>query len=154
MQIFQIKEKGIITPESMIRTVVDLISFFLIMAISIYIPFIFAFEIDTNSGLILYFEFILDIWFMLELLLNFFTAYYEKGVLITDRKKIVKRYLKTWFMVDLCSSVPFSFIVVGMKDEGSSAAALKSAKLIRIFRLAKYARLIRLIRFLKLNKLL
>jgi hypothetical protein len=117
----EIKECAIITPESLLRTTIDLISFFLIMAISIYIPFIFAFEIDTSSGPILYFELMLDIWFMIELLVNFFTAYYEKGILITSRKKIIIRYLKTWFLVDLFSSIPFSFIVLGMSENGTSA---------------------------------
>jgi hypothetical protein len=40
----------ILSPDSLFRSLVDFISFMLIMGISLYIPFIFAFDIDTTSG--------------------------------------------------------------------------------------------------------
>ena len=55
--------------------------------------------------------------FLIDILLNFNTSIYEKGVLITDRKVIIKNYLKLWFWVDLISSFPYStafnFFVLG-----------------------------------------
>ncbi len=39
----------IISPDSGIRTIVDLVSFILILFISLYIPFIFAFNVDTSG---------------------------------------------------------------------------------------------------------
>jgi hypothetical protein len=131
----------------------DLISFFLILGISLYIPFVFAFDIDTSVGGFYTFELFLDCWFLFEIIMNFFTGYVEKGILIMDRKKIFKKYVKTWFFIDMISSFPFSFITLG-SDGTNSGAVLQSTKLIRILRLAKYARLLRLIRFLKVNKFL
>lgn len=84
--------------------------------------------------------------------MNFFTGFYEKGILIMDRKSICKKYLMTWFILDIISSFPFSIIELA-NNNNTSSKALKSTNLLRILRLTKYARLIRLIRFFKLNKL-
>jgi hypothetical protein len=95
---------------------------------------------------------IIDIWFLMEITMNFCTGFYEKGILIMNRRRIVQKYLKTWFAMDMISSFPFSILELANTGD-SSTEALKSAKLLRILRLTKYARLVRLIRFLKLNKL-
>ena len=42
---------------------------------------------------------------------NFNTGFYEKGALVMQRKHIVINYLKTWFMIDLLASFPYSWIV-------------------------------------------
>ena len=39
-------------------------------------------------------------FFLIDLTLNFNLAYYEKGVIITNRKKIVRNYLTTEFFYD------------------------------------------------------
>lgn len=70
---------------------------------------IFAFEITTTSPFHVFIETFIDIWFLLEILLNFLTGYYEKGHLVMQKKKIAINYIKTWFFLDLISSIPFSF---------------------------------------------
>lgn len=71
------------------------------------------------------------------------------------KKHIATNYLRTWFLFDLISSIPFSFFVhdstLDAKDE---LAALKQTKIVRLLRLIKYARLLRLIRFMKVNKVM
>jgi hypothetical protein len=143
------KNKWILSPESTVRQAIDLLSFIIIIFISLYIPFVFSFAITTSRHFT-YFEASLDIWFILEIILNFFTGYYEKGILIMERKKIFKNYMKGWFFADLISSIPTSFFDIISEDE--SYDVFKSAKLLRILRMAKYARLLRIIRFIKVNK--
>ena len=92
----------------------------------------------------------MDIWFIFEIMLNFFTGYYDKGVLVMERCKITENYLRGWFFIDLISSAPTSIIDLSL-DHGSSGV-LKSTKLLRIIRMTKYARLLRILRFLKGNK--
>jgi hypothetical protein len=53
---------------------------------------------------------IIDLWFLFEIVINFFTAYYEKGCLVIDHKKIALNYAKTWFALDIISSFPISFM--------------------------------------------
>lgn len=117
---FRLKPSFIILPDSLFRTIIDLVSFVLIMSISIYIPFIFAFDIDTSIGPALYFELILDTWFIIEVVFNIFTGFYEKGVLVINKKQIFIRYVKTWLFIDLASSIPFSYVSVLTEGKSST----------------------------------
>ena len=77
-----IKSSWVISPDSTFRTTVDLGSFIIIMIISIYIPFIFAFDVDTSNYRFEFFEMGIDIWFLTEISLNFNTAFSYKGYLV------------------------------------------------------------------------
>ena len=57
--------------------------------------------------------------------------------MVTDLDKIVKHYLKGWFLIDLIAIFPFNMIVGGGE----------SLKLVRIFRLPKF------LRFLEMSKM-
>lgn len=116
----------------------------------------FAFDLDSSSiPFLKRYEIFLDFWFLTEIALNFITGYFDKGILVMDRKLIFLSYMRTWFWLDIFSSIPFSFVYFsGGGNTFTNLQALKSAKLIRIFRMAKYARLVRLLRFLKVNKLM
>lgn len=46
---------------------------------------------------------------MIDMVLQFITAYYKHGNLITDRKKVAKHYLKGYFAFDLIA-VAFLYI--------------------------------------------
>lgn len=106
-----------------------------------------AFNIDT-TGIFTYMEICFDLWFIFEILINFTTGFYDKGILIMNRKAICKNYIKGWFFVDAMSSFPMSLVDL-FTEEQEDYSALQSAKLLRIVRITKWARLIRLIRFLK-----
>ena len=48
-----------------------------------------------------------DLYFLLDLFVNFRTAYFDSnGHIITDNRTIAKRYLKTWFIIDFSSCIP------------------------------------------------
>ena len=49
--------------------------------------------------------------------MNFVTGYYKRGNVIMKRGPIMKRYLRTWFLIDLVSSFPYSWIVHDNKIE-------------------------------------
>ena len=56
---------------------------------------------------------IIDFIFILDIFINFFTAYYNfDEVLIIDSKSIYKNYLKTWFFFDLLSAIPIKTIII------------------------------------------
>lgn len=44
------------------------------------------------------------------LVINFNAGFYEKGVLVMQRKSIVINYLKTWFILDFLASFPYSWV--------------------------------------------
>lgn len=67
------------------------------------------------------------------------------GDVILNPKVIAIRYLKGWFAIDLCSSLPLDYIFLTF--EGNSYTA---GRAIRILRLAKLLQLLRLLRISRL----
>lgn len=81
--------------------------------------------------------------FFIDIILNFFSAYYEKFVLIDKRTKIACKYLKSWFLIDLVCIIPFNLIFEDSANYG---------KLVRLTRISKMYRLVKMMRFLKMIK--
>ncbi|XP_031433622.2 potassium channel KAT4-like isoform X2 [Clupea harengus] len=48
----------------------------------------------------------LDFIFLLNIISCFFVGYEKDGVVITDASNVRRRYLHTWFIVDVCSLIP------------------------------------------------
>lgn len=47
------------------------------------------------------FDYFVDAMFILDIIVNFFSAYYDsENNLILDNKKIALKYLKGWFIID------------------------------------------------------
>ena len=83
----------------------------LIVGSSIYTPYRIAF-LDGQSGVILWLEALFDLFFLVDIALTFFSAYYNsEDVLIERKSQIAWNYLKFWFILDLASAVPISLIL-------------------------------------------
>jgi hypothetical protein len=53
-------------------------------------------------------ELCIDFVFILDILISFFIAYEDKELNLEIRVKyIAVKYLKSWFMLDVCSSMPY-----------------------------------------------
>jgi hypothetical protein len=63
--------------------------------------------------LLLLFDIIIDLFLMLDIVINCFTAYVYviEEQLITDFLKILKKYMEGYFFVDLISAIPFNTIL-------------------------------------------
>ena len=110
------KARGVIYPDATFKGAWDLLCLFFIIYQSIIIPFRLCFEVDAAGGLY-YFETIIDVSFMIDILVTFNTGFYKKGYLVMKRKEIIKNYLKTWFVLDLLASFPYSWIFKDNVDE-------------------------------------
>ena len=56
-------------------------------------------------------DLVIDFLFIFDISLNFFTAIEDdNGELITNHKTIILAYIKSWFLIDILSSVPISLI--------------------------------------------
>lgn len=88
-------------------------------------------------------DFITDISFIMDLLLNFFMAFHDfNGTLITQNRRIAINYLTSWFFIDLASSIPFSFILQDDSEKGFIS-------LVKVSRLPKLGRLLRLFKLIR-----
>ena len=82
-------------------------------------------------------------YFGLDIGVNFRSAYYSRrGNLVTNNKNIVKKYLSTWFVLDLMAVLPIQYVEYWI-SEGSANKSMESSHN-RNFKVAKAARLIRL----------
>ena len=88
----------------------------------------------------------IDIFFILDTSLNFFTAYYdEQKRLIDELNEIVRNYLKFWFWMDLSGSIPFDLLSLAIFDATSG----KAISVFRILKLPRILRLLRITQFLR-----
>ena len=90
-------------PDNKLGWAWSLIIIVLLLWASIYLPYRLAFIVEPELGLIIM-EIIIDLLFGLDIIINFFTAFYDnQNNLITKKTEIAKNYLKTWFLIDLIS---------------------------------------------------
>ena len=86
---------------------------FLILVINIFhVPTAYFFELQFESYdyfLLIILETVPIYVFIAEILVNFNTACYKKGELISIRKKIAKNYIKSNLTVDFFTIFPFLF---------------------------------------------
>ena len=56
----------------------------------------------------------IEVWFFVDIILNFFTQHKvgDTGVVLTKGREVKLRYLKTWFVVDALSLVPWERVLI------------------------------------------
>jgi len=89
-------------------------------------------------------EFAVDIFFMVDVILNFNTGFIEEEKFISSRTEIAKRYVSGWFWLDLLTSIPFDRIF-GL---GNSLHISQISKILKIFRIARLLKLLKLLRLI------
>ncbi|EFJ48067.1 hypothetical protein VOLCADRAFT_117675 [Volvox carteri f. nagariensis] len=140
---------GLIRPEG--RTKWDLFILVLLAWVLFGSPVVICFGLsgDTLGGdWVRIVELCVDLAFTFDIYLNFRTAYYDsKGHLVTERWRIARHYLKTWFLLDLICIIPYDLITAG------TMGFLSMLKLLRVVRVGKVIRMIRMYRLLRVIRL-
>ncbi|KAK7412047.1 hypothetical protein VNO78_03493 [Psophocarpus tetragonolobus] len=87
-------------------------------------PFEVAFMHNSSNKNLLIVDTVVDLFFAIDIVLTFFVAYIHRTthLLVSDRKKIVFRYLSTWFVMDLASTIPYE--ALGYLFTGKQAVSL------------------------------
>jgi hypothetical protein len=81
----------------------------LLIYTALIMPYRMAFIDSTFGDDWFYAELVIDILFFTDLLVNCNSAYIDnEAMLITDRKMIFCRYVKTWFFFDIAACIPFN----------------------------------------------
>ena len=74
------------------------------------VPFQFCFDYEAVPMTVI--DFLVDTFFLTDIVLNFHTSFVgEDGEVITDMKQIRHYYLRTWFALDLVTSLPYGLLV-------------------------------------------
>jgi CRP-like cAMP-binding protein len=139
----------------------DVCGMLLILYLSLTIPMDMSFSSGAtyNEYDFFSFAFFIDLFFIFDILLNFNTCYYYKGVLVTSRCKIAKTYLKGFFLLDLAASIPYDMIIALVNEDGQhpaydSTKVLRSSKMLRMMRMVRALKIIRLVRIFRLRVIL
>ena len=116
----------------------DLFVLVLIIASCLLIPFQIAFQHVTNwSGTEI--VYLIDLFFLIDIVLNFFTSYRHKGAEITDRKKTAAHYLTTLFVIDLVANFPLDAFFMMFQD-----IQVYNVSLVLILRIPRLLRIVRM----------
>ena len=129
----------IILPDNPYKKMWDLLIAFLILYSAIITPYEIAF---SDSSKVSWFEILIDILLGIDIVLTFFSAYTDdEENLVKNHKKIIKKYLKSWFIVDIISVLPISYI---FNQQGKYSGLTKISKLPKLYRLVKLTKLLRI----------
>ena len=102
------KKKFMIYPEDKLKNFWDPLMTIILLIACITTPIELAFEIDSENTTDSILSYFIDLMFMIDIILIFFTAFYDEEMeTVTDRKTIAKTYLKGWFILDLLAVIPF-----------------------------------------------
>jgi len=126
-------KKYIVNPDGNMKRRWDGIMVVLILYSVLYIPVQIAFDDSAPSGTTI-FDNIVDAFFISDIVISGRTAYYDdsEDAYMTDPLKIYNNYMKTWFLADFFSGVPFDSIVTDTISITSSS--LVSLRLIKVIR--------------------
>ncbi|MDM8538809.1 ion transporter, partial [Desulfobacterales bacterium HSG17] len=88
--------------------------------------------------------YIIDLFFFMDIVLNFFTTFRYQGIEIKEKKETAKHYLKTMFTVDIIANIPIELIFI--LDPIRNIYHLPLVLLLRLPRLLRIARMILIFR--------
>mmetsp|Transcript_16868 Transcript_16868/g.55188 ORF Transcript_16868/g.55188 Transcript_16868/m.55188 type:complete len:904 (+) Transcript_16868:89-2800(+) len=124
-----------IDPDGAFRQSWDVAQALILLYLSLFTPYRVAYS-EPAYGVEFWFEFLIDIYFYIDLVLNFFTAYYDDhGRLVPQRPRIIMHYLSRWFWLDALAAIPFDYMTSGA---GNLSNVLKFPRLLRLGRIFKY----------------
>ena len=136
----------------------------MVMYITVLMPVNVSFDVERlNEQPFPTLDLVIDIAFILDVFLNFISAYTTAdGAVVYHVKDIAKKYLKGWFWLDLIASVPFNYLepdtgnynrlgrCVRPAARACPRARLTPCRRCRLARLSRVARGLRMLRLLKL----
>ena len=138
----------------------DLAMIFILSVNLILLPIVIAFYVDDYGTQWIVINSITDAVFIIDILLNFRTGIVtsecpqdrdNKHLVILDSRIITLQYLKTWFVLDVISAIPFDNISLLFLDRDKNIASLlRASRALRTLRMAKLLSLLRLLRISRL----
>jgi hypothetical protein len=108
--------KCILSPDCIFRMVWDLLVLVFTVYSGISVPFRVSFDVEMSAGWQV-FEHIATCVFIVDIILNFNTAFYRAGNKVGNRRSIACEYLKFWFWLDLIASFPYDWVFMAIVDD-------------------------------------
>ncbi|XP_077261128.1 potassium voltage-gated channel protein ether a go-go isoform X2 [Temnothorax americanus] len=109
---------------------------------AIMVPYNVAFKNKTSEDVsLLVVDSIVDVIFFIDIVLNFHTTFVGAGgEVVSDPKVIRMNYLKSWFVIDLLSCLPYDVFNAFDHDEDGIGSLFSALKVVRLLRLGRVVR--------------
>jgi hypothetical protein len=146
--------RGLIHPHGLFRQSWDGLFMLAGAYVVLVLPYRIAFVSRYNAGYAVI-DFLLDVFFMSDVLLNFFTAFCrDDGLLVTSHVQIARHYARTWFLPDALSSIPFDWFSFGSPLRATSMDGVEAeeADVTELRQLLRVLKCIKLLRLLTLSR--
>jgi hypothetical protein len=150
IHVINLRRRLLLTPTSATVMYMDATMMILLMFTATVTPFEVCFMEANGFDALFLINRLVDVGFILDMVLHFFTAYQDKdGNIVDDHTEIVSHYLKTWFTFDAVTAVlpiPFEFIGAATGDTtGGKIKVLRAARIIRIIKILRIFRASRIL---------
>mmetsp|Transcript_7404 Transcript_7404/g.16268 ORF Transcript_7404/g.16268 Transcript_7404/m.16268 type:complete len:704 (+) Transcript_7404:40-2151(+) len=156
---------GVLNPNWPGRLAWDMGVILLVVIDAMVLPFQLAYkEEDPPDFFDTFWQWVTTSFFTVDIILSFMTAYQagendelvEPGSLVKSKARIARNYLRTWFPIDIASTIPWGYIATAITppdSEGNSSSAGQMAKLTKIVKFVRFLRLMRMLRLAKLAQI-
>ena len=131
-------QKLLISYDSRVKNIFEILVLIMINISSMIILYDFCFKESLDSPDNLFsttaIYYVIEGFFAVFIILQFFQTYQDPATLlvITDFKKIALKYIKSWFIIDFLSIIPYEIFF------SKNDANIKYFKMIRLLRLPKF----------------
>lgn len=142
-----LRNTGILMPTGRLKITWDIFIALLLFYSAVTVPLHVVFDSFSNGDRgkgILNFDIVVVVSFFLDMVATINTAYYcgKTDAYIVARNRILEHYMRTWFVIDLFSCLPFDSIVAAtVTEDSSNYTALKLVKIIKFLRLIRLVKL-------------
>ena len=138
----------LLNPESRLMQLWDLTTVAALLFTLLVSPYEIGFLEDHEGDMpvLQIINILVNVTFGVDLFLNFFRPYRDAlSQKVKSHARIAKNYLRSWFVIDLMSTVPFDLLATAMfpADEDGSSEVQTQFKLVRLMRLMKLFRIVR-----------
>jgi hypothetical protein len=141
----------IILPHSTVRYAWEVAITLTLLYVALVIPVLVFFAVDDSVPGWFAANMVVFGLFVVDMVVAFVSAYEDSqsGDIVVDQRAIAVRYLTTWFLLDLCATIPVELIFPSTKagNVNQLPRVIRLSRAVRVVRLLRLLRLIRLTRF-------
>lgn len=128
-----------IYPRTPARLTWDVIILVLVLYSSVAEPYKAAFK--PTEGASQFGQFV-DAMFWADIVLSFWTGFDRGYEVEMEKGKIIQHYVQGWFLLDLCATLQWSWVVRTITGRASDSPLIRMARFLKVLRLARMSRLI------------
>jgi len=117
----------------------------LIIYVATVTPFKFSFVDENAYPFWEYAEYLIDLFFVADIFVTFFTPLFINDQLIKSHKRIAIDYLKFWFWLDVFSVIPLEILMSNLNPGiGFIDSITREPRIYKLFKIVKLTRTLRL----------